>query len=71
MTITKEFKKAFPYTALYIQKYGSDDLIPTCNVPPKYRTVEGKPAEGLYKYCLKTGKKWREVVTLPPKGAII
>ena len=60
-----EMRKEFPYTALYIEKFGADDLIPTHAVPRAYRTVKGKPAEGLYKHCLKTGKTWRDCVTLP------
>ena len=67
----KILKEQFSYTALYIEQYGDEDLAPTYAVPREFRTVEGKPAEGLYKHCLKTGKKWRDFVTLPEGQNII
>ena len=53
-------KTNFPYTALYIQKYGKDNLVSTYEIPSKYKT-----AEELYKRCIKEGQKARDIISIP------
>lgn len=59
-------KKTHPYTAEYARRYGYDALASTFEIPPVY-----KSAEELYRDCLRKGKRWQELVALPPKNVIL
>lgn len=59
------FHEDLIYTAKYAEKYGIDALASTFDLTPLY------PQEKLYRLCLKTGKRWQEVINKPPESYIL
>lgn len=59
------------YTAKYVEKFGSDELIGTWEIPAQFmKKGTEKGIEEFYKYCLEQGKKARNIVKVS-KGDIL
>ena len=57
--VTDELRKQVPYFCKYVDKYGSDNLPSTFEMPAKF-----KSPESFYKYCIEEGKPWNELVKI-------
>ena len=53
-------KRNFPYTALYIQKYGKKNVVSTYEIPSIY-----EKSEEFYKKCIEKGKQARDIIDIP------
>lgn len=63
--ITDGLRKQVPYFCKYIDKFGSDNLPSTFEMPAKF-----KSPEEFYKYCVEKEKPWYDLFK-PPKGVIL